>query len=739
MNHHSSNTPASRFVVVIGLATVIALIFVVQSYLADSGPAGSFLWKQQITQSLTIWYLWAAFFPLILAIAGKFPFDPGARAKHLVVYLLAGAGIAALHAAIQSLFLDWLFLKVHDRVPLERVLDARFIPNWFWRFFLYHTILAICLALEFYRRARETEIQSAQVENGILRAQIESIKMQVDPDFLFESLNRVSKLIHTDLDDADALIARLGDFLRINLDNAETFDVSLRQEIQFLQCYLDIENIMRRNTAKVELDIDPRILDYRVPNLILQAPVEDAIRRYNGSDPVKLKISVRILDSRLILTILDVVTGNLDPESPRLRQLLKRLNALYQPSVETNYVTDRYGNTTRIEIPIVPVMRNAEEDIGDELPLQDNKELDIDLNDSSNPIGKWLLITIIFTFLSIYFTIQTIAVAAGSGKHVNWPVQLLNCTGWYIWALITPFALKLSSRYPLQKQHFPKHLMIHFFGFAAAWFSANLAFAAVRWAANLGQSTYFSQLGLARTFGLDIICYSTIVAIESAIRYNRRFESGKFRAVRLSAELARARLQALKMQLHPHFLFNALNSLSQLMQEDPDAAEEMIVNLERFLRLTLNSNDLNEISLEEELEFLKCYLAIENIRFQDRLTIKMEIEPEALEVLVPNLVLQPIVENAIKHGVAPRSSPGEVNIRATRKNGVLTVSVRDDGPGLNKSRRKLISARPGLGLSNTQERLVQLYGNSHRFELINAPEGGLVVTVEIPVRFHRRA
>jgi len=242
---------------------------------------------------------------------------------------------------------------------------------------------------------------------------------------------------------------------------------------------------------------------------------------------------------------------------------------------------------------------------------------------------------------------------------------------------------------------------------------------------------------LVRTFGLYIIFYSTIVAIESAIRYHRRFESGKLRAVRLSAKLARARLQALKMQLHPHFLFNALNSLSQLMQEDPKAAEEMITNLERFLRLTLVSKDLHEISLEEELEFLKCYLAIENIRFQDRLTVKMEIAPEALEVLVPNLVLQPIVENAIKHGIAPRSSPGEVEIRATRNKGMLKVSVRDDGPGLNKSRRKTIPARTGLGLSNTQERLIQLYGNSHRFELINAPEGGLVVTVEIPVGFRR--
>jgi two-component system, LytTR family, sensor kinase len=186
------------------------------------------------------------------------------------------------------------------------------------------------------------------------------------------------------------------------------------------------------------------------------------------------------------------------------------------------------------------------------------------------------------------------------------------------------------------------------------------------------------------------------------------------------------------MQLHPHFLFNALNSLSELMQEDRMAAEQMITHLETFLRLTMHSSQRLEISFEEELEFLNCYLAIEKIRFQDRLTVKMEIEPQALPVHVPNLVLQPIVENAIKYAIAPRKGSGQIEIQAQRYNGVLRVMVRDNGPGLQKPSKTV--QRNGLGLSNTRDRLLQMYGAGHRFELMNAPEGGLLVSMEIPVR-----
>lgn len=733
MNYQNANSRRNQFGIVFGVATFIGFVFLVQSYLAHIGANQTFKWLEQLGQVMSYWYLWALFFPLIFTIAKHFRFDQGNKFRSLTVWVLAGILISVLDAAIHTFLTSWLFPFGGKPQPWTEVFKAALASTLFWRFLIYSTILTICLALNFYRRARETEIQSVRMENGILLAELESLKMQIDPDFLFKSLRRLLSLIHVNPDTADTLIARLGDYLRINLDNAGMPDVSLREEIEFLQCYLEIENQMARNPAEIELDIQPDAWNSRVPSLILQAPIEDAIRRRSAQDSVHLKIRVRKLNSTLELTITEPFLTAKNTESPRLHQLLERLNAFYQPSIKKNQTSSGPEElSTRLEVPLLLEKRSREENAEFKASFNEEAGFDARLDDTSNPISRWLLIIGIFTFLAVYFSTQTMLLETSKGRAMNWPGQLLNCTGWYIWALITPFVLKLSSKYPLQKRHFVKHFMIHMVGFIGSWIFANLAFAGVRWTANLGLTSYVSQLGLARTLGLDIVCYSTIVAVETALRYHRRLEFGKLRTVRLNSQLARARLNALKMQLHPHFLFNALNSLSQLMREDLKAAEEMIVNLEQFLRLTLSSNDSHEISLEGELEFLKCYLAIENIRFQDRLRITMKIDPEALMVLVPNLVLQPIVENAIKHGVAPRVTPGEVEIIATRQNGTLTVSVRDDGPGLSKSKRKEISSRTGLGLSNTRERLFQLYGNSHRFDLMNAPEGGLMVIVEIP-------
>jgi len=186
------------------------------------------------------------------------------------------------------------------------------------------------------------------------------------------------------------------------------------------------------------------------------------------------------------------------------------------------------------------------------------------------------------------------------------------------------------------------------------------------------------------------------------------------------------------MQLNPHFLFNTLHSISALIHKDPIIADKMIMRLGDFLRLTLENEGAQDVSLQQELDFLRCYLEIEQIRFQDRLTVEMKIDPEARDVSVPNLILQPIVENAIRHGIAPRSYPGIIDIRAQRKNGMLRIEVKDNGLGLADGTDSRAPWKEGIGLSNTRARLQQRFGDAHRFHLNNAPEGGLVVTFEIP-------
>ena len=713
---------------------MIATLFLSQSYLSYTTTNQVFPWKAQVLQTSATWVLWAAFFPIILGLAKRFRFEPGAVLKSVMFHIAAGACIAFLHMLIQIPVTAWWLGNEEDLHPIRGLLEGRYSATLLWRFAVYQVILTLCLALDYHQTAQDTEIQSSGIEAGILRAQVESLKMQIEPGFVFKSLERLKRLMHQNLDEADTLVARLGDYLRSRLDNAKNSEVTLREEIESVRRYLEIENVTRHTPVTIELDVAPGPAACSVPGSILQAAVEDLVHEKDAGAPVDLKVSARTREGSLTLIVRDARPGAAGSES-RLLDLVDRLNSLYDPGIRTHRCSDATGRTTQIEIPIVLWRRSA-----DSLALLEPSEDDRDPRYPSHPARKWLAIAGIFTFLTGYFTVQSMMLAASRGRPMDWPSHLLNCTAWYLWALLTPVVLHVSARYPLGRKRFIQPLAIHLFTLFVCYVLVCVGLGGLRWASGLAEDSFLGLFWAAiyrSPFSIDVICYVTIVAVERASRSYRRIESERIRTTRLSAQLARARLNALRMQLHPHFLFNALNSLSELMQEEPAAAEEMITNLEQFLRLTLNNGQAQEIPFEEELKFLQYYLAIEHIRFQDRLKITMDIEPQAMKVPVPNLMLQPIVENAIKHGVAPRTSPGEIEIRARRINGMLEVRVRDNGPGLSKSTRKRMGPGSGLGLNNTRERLAQLYGDSHGFELINAPEGGLIVTVQIPAGAHQ--
>jgi LytS/YehU family sensor histidine kinase len=707
-------------------ATVLAVAYTVQVYVSSLLAKTDFRWQEQLLIQISNWYFWVAFFPVIVFLAEKYGFDSGSRLKSILVHVLAGLLIAATNVVIYIPFSEWLLHSERGWIEVKKTFAQSFVYLTLWRFLIYQVILAVCIALNNYRRILETQVQSSRLQDNILRSQIESLKMQIDPDFLFKNLDHLPKLMHDNLDQADEMVARLGDYLRITLENSGNSEITLREEVELLKCYLEIENIRLNDQVEIQFDLDEECLDCSVPSLILQSPVEDAIRQKEKNEPLHLVIIGSKTDTSVILTIVNPEESISSSESLRLQQLLERLNALYRNSIEVHMVSEKM----RIEVPLTLEKRDTDELIVDSQP-DAVRQLDLNSSERISPLRKWLIISGIFTFLAIYFAFMTFIREVSAGRPFDFAAQLLNATGWYIWALLTPPVLLLSAKYPIQEKHRWKHLMIHVAGYVCTLAVASVAYAAVRAASSLGENDFNEMFALnfAKTpFAFDIVCYFTIVAVESAIRYQRRMEAGKVRTSKLNTQLSRARLQALKMQLHPHFLFNALNSLSGLMQESRIAAEEMIQNLKNFLRLTINSNHVHEIPFEKELEFLDCYLAIERVRFQSRLRVNIDIEVEAMKVPVPNLVLQPIVENAIRHGIAPRKTTGEINISARRNNGTLTVSIRDNGPGLSKSRNP-----NGLGLSNTRERLTQLYGTAHRFEMVNAPEGGLMVTLEIPV------
>jgi LytS/YehU family sensor histidine kinase len=230
--------------------------------------------------------------------------------------------------------------------------------------------------------------------------------------------------------------------------------------------------------------------------------------------------------------------------------------------------------------------------------------------------------------------------------------------------------------------------------------------------------------------------YLPIVLIAHAISYYTTLREGEFRTSQLEIQLTKSRLQALKSQLQPHFLFNTLHSISALMLTDVRAADTMMTRLSDFLRMTLENNATQVTTLSRELEFASGYLEIERVRFDDRLKVVLDIAPDTLDAQVPSLLLQPLVENAVKHGISKRSDGGEIRIGATHDDRNLYLRITDSGPGLGADGNSEL--KDGLGLRATRDRLKTLYGNEQSLDIREVPEGGVEVRVWIPFRTEPR-
>jgi signal transduction histidine kinase len=347
----------------------------------------------------------------------------------------------------------------------------------------------------------------------------------------------------------------------------------------------------------------------------------------------------------------------------------------------------------------------------------------------------WLRIIFAFAFwslLGLAFASQFYFSSAQFGNPVSWPRALTySLADWYVFAVLSIPATWIARHFPIERPHRTRSALVH----AAASVGFSLAYVVVRGAVATWQSSNVSfaqsfEFLLLKTWHLNILYYWVIIAVSHAFDYARRFRERELRAAELEKRLTEARLQALQMQLNPHFLFNTLHAISSLMHRDVEAADRMLVRLSDLLRRALDASDTQEVTLREELDFLGRYAEIEQTRFGPRLKIEMNIAPETLDALVPSLVLQPLVENAIKHGIEPRARAGCIEIKADRDRDSLRLEVRDNGAGLPNG-----NIVEGIGLSNTRARLKQLYEDGHSFELSGAPEGGVMVKIRLP--FHK--
>jgi two-component system, LytTR family, sensor kinase len=307
-----------------------------------------------------------------------------------------------------------------------------------------------------------------------------------------------------------------------------------------------------------------------------------------------------------------------------------------------------------------------------------------------------------------------------------------NFLGLYVWAALTPVIFWLGRRFPVERHNLPRRLALHFLlsmPFSLCQTFVDLTATGLL-RAGPGQPAWWFLVSVPKAFLLNvttngIIFYASILAVGQATNYFRKYREREL-------DLAQAQLQALKAQLHPHFLFNTLNAISELVYDDPRTADRTISKLSDLLRLTLKSGRAQEVRLKEELDFVERYLEIHQTLMQERLRVRWEVDGEALDACVPNMILQPLVENSIRHGIAPRAGGGSIEIVARRRGDVLHLRVEDDGLGL--PRRSRGGSRAGLGLSNTRERLEHLYDGAHRFELRQTKGGGLTVSILIPYR-----
>ena len=344
----------------------------------------------------------------------------------------------------------------------------------------------------------------------------------------------------------------------------------------------------------------------------------------------------------------------------------------------------------------------------------------------------WTLVSIIFAGISY-------AAAIGeNNKEFGFISALrLNLVQFYVWAVLSPLAFRFSRRFPIEFRplnvrnlllYFPA--LISFAGIHEVIHLAVLWSITPRWRQKYPALTDCYRAYFAFGFYIDLIIALLIVIAVHALLYYQSFRASELAQSSLKTDLAQAQLRALKMQLHPHFLFNTLHSISSLVLEDPPKANSMIARLGDFLRLTVDNSDQQLVTLKEETEFLRCYLDIEQVRFGDRLTVTFELEPQTLSAQVPHLILQPMVENAIQHAIAPRSARGHINIEAKRLNSLLRVAISDNGPGISSNAN--LPWKQGVGLTNVRTRLQQIYGPDFRFELMNTNGGGLTAVMEIP-------
>jgi len=348
----------------------------------------------------------------------------------------------------------------------------------------------------------------------------------------------------------------------------------------------------------------------------------------------------------------------------------------------------------------------------------------------------WFWIVSIWGGVALFDATQTVVAMRAEGMHHNWTELFTTVLlSWLPWALATPLILRLAQKAPLQMRHL-RNWLFHLvtcagIGLVSSAWLAWLENLLNPWA-KVPPAQPFVHLWLYKFYNgllLFLMLYGFVLVVSYVVGSRDRLAQQQTETARLNEQLSKAQLDALRRQVEPHFLFNTLNSIAGLVREKRnDAAVNMIAALSDFLRRILKESSRQKVPLGEEMEFLQRYLDIQKVRFGDRLHLKVDVPTELFHAQVPSLILQLVVENAVKHGIAKLAQGGTIRIGACRSNGSLRLNIYNDGPSLPAD----WETNSGIGIANMRTRLQSLYGDAFEFNMKNQAPRGVEVTVSVP-------
>lgn len=666
--------------------------------------------------------------PVLLHVLERHPFRRGPLLRPLGWHLLTALALGGAAVLVMQFGLHFTVrpLASAEAVLLRTGHTLRY--NLHDIFFVYALLAGTAGALDLFRRERRRDLSAVELERELATAKLEVLRAQLDPHFIFKTLSALLPLIRKRPEAACDAIVRLGTLLRLSFRSAPSGLVRLREEEEFLRCFLGIEEMRVSDRLSVLVDFSPEVLDAAVPALVLKPFVESALQAgvFRRPGPALLEVTARRAGDDVVVRVRSRSPGDSDLESspvpdPETDAACERLERTFGRRQTVRILWNGPGDleaTLRFPHTALPPRPPG----GQVPPLPSSGSLPKPnlgrIRSRSAPLldrpARLTAIAAVLWLVSgLYFGSQEHLRAGPQPGQEPPPVlsfYLPPLVHSSIWILLTPGVLLLYRLLPLTRRPhvaIPVHL-------AAAASAAALVVVLER---------PFAAVELPGNAGTYVLLVAVLLVLDVA----RQARAAELRSASLEAQLTDARLATLRTQLHPHFLFNTLNGLLPLVTLDPEAASRVLVQLGDLLRATFG-HDLSQIvPLASEVDFLRRYLEIEAIRFRDRLTVRFDVAEGTLDAVVPRLVLQPLVENAIKHGVSRRPGPGTLALSSRRDGAALVVEIRNDAADDDRPPRP-----DGVGIANTRARISQIYGTAASLEAGREGVDAFLTVLRVP-------